>query len=75
MTVRRQAATTGYGERRGNRISEVVTRLEQRYPQIDADTVADIARSAYQHFSTAPVRDFVPLLVERNVDRVLSNSS
>ncbi|GEM31510.1 hypothetical protein NN3_25170 [Nocardia neocaledoniensis NBRC 108232] len=56
-------------------ISEVVTRLEQRYPQIDADTVADIVHNAFQHFATSPIREFVPLLVERNADRVLSNSS
>lgn len=47
-------------------IDELVERLSNRYPAISASTVADVVRDTYARFDGRPLRDFVPLLVERH---------
>ncbi|MGW5309645.1 three-helix bundle dimerization domain-containing protein [Nocardia thailandica] len=53
-------------------IAEVITRLGQRYPGIDATVIDAIVHDAWEHFDSAPVREFVPLLVERNAVRAIA---
>jgi hypothetical protein len=46
-------------------IEQVVARLTSRYPAISASTVAGIVRDVHSRFEGRPLRDYVPLLVER----------
>lgn len=48
-------------------IYRLVERLVMRFPQLPATTVEEQVRSAHQAFEGAPLRDFVPLLVEHDV--------
>lgn len=48
-------------------ISQLVERLVMRFPQLPARTVEETVSVAHREFKHAPVRDFVPLLVEHDV--------
>lgn len=43
----------------------IIERLEERFPASDADHVKEIVDQEEERFAGAPVRDFVPVLVER----------
>ena len=47
-------------------IEQLVVRLTHRYPTISASTVTDVVRDVHARFEGRPLRDFVPLLVERH---------
>lgn len=44
-------------------LSDVRVRLQEHFPQLDADVVEAAVRLAHSEL-TGPVRDFVPVLVE-----------
>ena len=46
-------------------IDEVVARLSSRYPAISKETVESIVHDVHARFDGRPLRDYVPLLVER----------
>jgi hypothetical protein len=46
-------------------IDQVSDRLTQKYPSIPADTLAAVVRGVHARFDGRPVREYVPLLVER----------
>jgi hypothetical protein len=47
-------------------IEQLVVRLTSRYPAISQSIVARVVRDVHARFEGRPLRDFVPLLVERN---------
>jgi hypothetical protein len=47
-------------------IEQLVVRLTSRYPTISQSTVASVVRDVHSRFEGRPLRDFIPLLVERN---------
>jgi hypothetical protein len=47
-------------------IEHLVERLTNRYPAISESTVASVVRDVHARFDGRPLRDFIPLLVERN---------
>jgi hypothetical protein len=47
-------------------VEQLVVRLTSRYPTISESTVATVVRDVHSRFEGRPLRDFVPLLVERN---------
>jgi len=47
-------------------IDEVVARLSSRYPAISKETVESIVHDVHARFDGRPLRDYVPLLVERS---------
>jgi hypothetical protein len=53
-------------------INEVVTRLTQTFPEVPADKVKTVVHHNHARFDGRPVRDFVPLFVERGARRELS---
>lgn len=53
-------------------MSEVLTRLVSQYPSRDPADIAHVVERAQQQFAASPIRDFVPLLVERRVRTELS---
>ncbi|WKG01070.1 three-helix bundle dimerization domain-containing protein [Mycolicibacterium sp. HK-90] len=46
-------------------MAEVLARLNAAYPETSADDVAGCVRRAQERFQSSPIREFVPLLVER----------
>lgn len=46
-------------------IAEVADRLTGKYPTIPAETVTAVVLGVHARFDGRPVREFVPLLVER----------
>jgi hypothetical protein len=50
----------------------MVTRLASRYPTVAASTVSTLVHDIHSRYDDRPVRDFVPLLVERNAKTELS---
>lgn len=46
-------------------IDHLIARLTNRYPAISESTVAGVVHDVYARFDGRPLRDFVPLLVER----------
>jgi hypothetical protein len=53
-------------------IGDVVERLTHKYPTVSPLTVADIVHKMHAKFDGRPVRDFVPLFVERNANAELT---
>jgi hypothetical protein len=47
-------------------IDQVVVRLTNRYPTISETTVSAVVHDVHSKFEGRPLRDFVPLLVERH---------
>ncbi|MET4613454.1 hypothetical protein ABIC28_004457 [Rhodococcus sp. PvR044] len=58
----------------GRHIEFVVERLTKKHPELSASTVLDTVAHAHRHFDGRRVRDFVPLLVERNAEAELSHA-
>lgn len=43
----------------------VAERLAAQFPELSAEQIADAIRGHYDGFDASPIRDFVPVLVER----------
>jgi hypothetical protein len=56
-------------------IEQLVDRLKQNYPDVSADTIVTVVHQNHARFHGRPVRDFVPLLVERGAKRELARLS
>jgi hypothetical protein len=54
------------------RIADVLTRLVSQHPSYDPADIAQAVSHARERFAASRVRDFVPLLVERQVRSELS---
>jgi hypothetical protein len=52
-------------------IEQLVERLSNRYPAISQATVASVVLETHARFDGRPLRDFIPLLVERNAKSAL----
>jgi hypothetical protein len=53
-------------------IQQVVDRLKQSYPCVPPDTVTTVVHQNHARFGGRPVRDFVPLFVERGARQELA---
>jgi hypothetical protein len=56
-------------------IDQVVQRLTTRYADLSPDQVAGAVHSAHARFEQCPIREFVPLLVERRARAELSRNA
>jgi hypothetical protein len=54
-------------------IGQVVDRLLAGFPQVPVDTVHEFVGLVHDQFDDAPIRDFVPLFVERHTKEKLAN--
>ncbi|GAA1940705.1 three-helix bundle dimerization domain-containing protein [Agromyces allii] len=50
-------------------VTEVVDRLAEKYPGVDRDEIARIVADEYADLDGKPVRDFVPVLVEKSAKK------
>lgn len=80
----RQREALGAGEKaaRGpldgevHALRELVGRLAARFPDVPLNTVRQIVNASWDEFTGAPIRDFVPVLVERAArDRLRNGTS
>ncbi|MEU4291716.1 hypothetical protein AB0E63_26105 [Kribbella sp. NPDC026596] len=46
-------------------IGEVVDRLAKQFPQVPVEAVEQVVSQSRPEFDEVPIRDFVPLFVER----------
>ena len=53
-------------------IEQLVVRLTNRYPTIEKATVEGVVRDVHARFDGRPLRDYIPLLVERSARSELS---
>ncbi|MCE9515518.1 MAG: hypothetical protein NTY24_13895 [Mycobacterium sp.] len=53
-------------------LAELVERLTESCPTVPPETVAEVVHSLHARFNEAPIREFVPLLVEREARMALS---
>lgn len=56
-------------------IQEVIERLTHKHLDLPPRTIADAVQKMHTKFDGCPVRDFVPLLVERNAHAALAKLS
>jgi hypothetical protein len=56
-------------------IGRVIEALSARFPAVPADVINDKVFRTREHFAKVPVREFVPLLVERRVRAELAGGS
>jgi hypothetical protein len=52
-----------------------VDRLTQRFPAVPGDKVAEIVNARYARFKDRPIRDYIPLFVERGARTDLAQMS
>ena len=52
-------------------IEEIAMRLQERFPDTDPMTVSRTVSDVHHDFDGRPIRDFVPLLVERGAVELL----
>jgi hypothetical protein len=52
-------------------IDQLADRLVPSYPGVEADEVSRVVHEEYARYEGRPIRDFVPLLVERHAKEEL----
>jgi hypothetical protein len=58
-----------------NQIDQVVTRLSATYPSVPQTRVLEVVQTVHARFDGRPLREFVPLFVERSAKRELRELS
>ena len=53
-------------------ISQLAQRLADKHAQVEPDQVTRVVHEEYARFDGRPIRDFIPLFVERNAIQELS---
>jgi hypothetical protein len=56
-------------------ISEVVERLAKSFPTVPSDRIETAVAESRPEFDDSPIRDFVPLFVERSAKHKLRQST
>jgi len=63
--MQRMTHRTGHAPAEEDAIRQVAPRLTRQFPNLPADEVQRTVYGKYGSFDDSPVRDFVPVLVER----------
>jgi len=53
-------------------VTEVAQRLTVSFPDVAPDVIQDTVHASHQRFAGSPIRDFVPVLVERAAKSTLA---
>jgi hypothetical protein len=56
-------------------VAEVAQRLAASFPDVAPDVVQDTVHASHQRFAGSPIRDFVPVLVERMAKTSLATTA
>jgi len=51
----------------GKALEQIRQTMQHRYPSVPAEAIAERMRKVHHRYADAPIRDFVPLLVEREL--------
>ena len=62
----------GKAEHEARALAEVVESLVARFPDVAEDRVREIVRAAHEEFANRPIRDYVPVFVERTAQDELN---
>jgi hypothetical protein len=46
---------------------KLVERVKGQFPELDREVIVRAVRGEYGKFETSPIRDFLPILIERSV--------
>jgi hypothetical protein len=57
-----------------SRVAEAEGRLRRRFPHLPVDDVARAVQQSHRELDDAPVRDFVPILVEKRARELLAGA-
>jgi len=52
-------------------VEHAAERLADRYPQVPRERIDELVEKHHEEFEGAPVRDFVPVLIEHDVKQEL----
>lgn len=50
-------------------VTEVIDRLAEKYPSVERAEIASIVAEEYGQLDGRPVRDFVPVLIEKSAKK------
>ena len=53
-------------------VERAADRLADRYPQVPRERIDELVEKHHEEFDGAPVRDFVPVLIEHDVKQELN---
>lgn len=53
-------------------MAKIADRIARQFPELPPEQIEQVIHGRYEAFAAAPVRDFVPVLVERQVRRDLT---
>jgi len=53
-------------------MTRVITRLRHQFPELPTEAIEQAVYGRYGQFDGAPIRDFLPILVERSAHQYLS---
>ncbi len=56
-------------------VTEVAQRLTESFPDVAPDVIQDTVHTSHQRFDGRPIRDFVPVLVERAAKTSLATTA
>ena len=56
-------------------VTEVAQRLTVSFPDVAPDVIQDTVHTSHQRFAGSPIRDFVPVLVERAANTSLATTA
>jgi hypothetical protein len=59
----------------GEALERVADRLAARYPQAPPVSIRSLVFQTHQQFDGSPIRDYIPVLVERGVGEHLDQAS
>lgn len=54
------------------RIAEIERRLMEQFPEVNVELLDEAVREHHSRFAASPIRDFIPLLVEKRVRQELA---
>ena len=60
-------------QREDQEIARVINRLTQQFPELPPEEIERAVHGTYTSFGDSPIRDFVPVLVERASRKTLAD--
>jgi hypothetical protein len=66
MALAGSLATIAPSKREEVAMVQVAQRLHERFPAVPEDQIEQTVQAEYHRFDGSPIRDFVPIFVERN---------
>lgn len=65
---------SGSAAHEAREIDEVIERLHDQFPGIDRERIREVVTDAHHQFEGRPIRDYVPVFVERTARAMLQSS-